>query len=274
MAAGSGPSPTLGGVTSRPQTLNRDILRLAVPALGALIAEPMFLIVDSALVGHLGVEPLAGLGIASAVLQTIVGLMVFLAYSTTPAVARRFGAGDPTPRGVGGDRRHVARARHRRGPGVRRLVRDALPREPLRRDADRVGTGRDLPRHLDVGPPRHAHRVRGDGPAARHAGHGDPAVDRRTRLRRQRPAQLALHLRRRLGHRRFGLRHRARAVGHGRGLRDRGRPAGAPARGIRPSAARRRARLGEIGWLALPAHRLTAGRAARDGGRRHRARHR
>ncbi|WP_243077219.1 MATE family efflux transporter [Microbacterium sp. SS28] len=78
------------------ETLNRDILRLAVPALGALVAEPLFLIVDAALVGHLGVEPLAGLGIASAVLQTIVGLMVFLAYSTTPAVARRFGAGDPT----------------------------------------------------------------------------------------------------------------------------------------------------------------------------------
>ena len=77
-----------------PSTLNRDILRLAVPALGALIAEPLFLIVDSALVGHLGTVPLAALGIASAILQTIVGLMVFLAYSTTPAVARRFGAGD------------------------------------------------------------------------------------------------------------------------------------------------------------------------------------
>jgi putative MATE family efflux protein len=77
-------------------TLNRDILRLAVPALGALVAEPLFLIVDSALIGHLGVDPLAGLGIAGAVLQTIVGLMVFLAYSTTPVVARRFGAGDPT----------------------------------------------------------------------------------------------------------------------------------------------------------------------------------
>ncbi len=74
--------------------LNRDILRLAVPALGALIAEPMFLIVDAALVGHLGVVPLAGLGIAGAVLQTIVGLMVFLAYATTPTVARRFGAGE------------------------------------------------------------------------------------------------------------------------------------------------------------------------------------
>lgn len=76
------------------QTLNREIARLAVPALGALVAEPLFLIVDAALVGHLGIVPLAGLGIAAAVLQTIVGLMVFLAYSTTPAVARRFGAGD------------------------------------------------------------------------------------------------------------------------------------------------------------------------------------
>ncbi|MEZ3161558.1 MATE family efflux transporter [Microbacterium sp. BWT-B31] len=83
-------------MTSPPATLNRDILRLAVPALGSLIAEPLFLIVDSALVGHLGIVPLAALGIASAVLQTIVGLMVFLAYSTTPAVARRFGAGDPS----------------------------------------------------------------------------------------------------------------------------------------------------------------------------------
>ncbi|MFT4157569.1 MAG: MATE family efflux transporter [Microbacterium sp.] len=74
-------------------SLNREILRLAVPAFGALIAEPAFLIVDAALVGHLGTTPLAGLGIASAVLQTIVGLMVFLAYSTTPAVARHVGAG-------------------------------------------------------------------------------------------------------------------------------------------------------------------------------------
>lgn len=81
------------------RSLNRDILRLAVPALGALMMEPLFLLVDSALVGHLGATPLAALGIASAILQTIVGLMVFLAYSTTPAVARRFGAGD-TPSAV------------------------------------------------------------------------------------------------------------------------------------------------------------------------------
>jgi putative MATE family efflux protein len=54
----------------------------------------LFLLADSAMVGHLGSTPLAGLGIAGAILQTIVGLMVFLAYGTTPAVARRLGAGD------------------------------------------------------------------------------------------------------------------------------------------------------------------------------------
>ena len=76
------------------RSLNRDILRLAVPALGSLVVEPLFLALDSAMIGHLGVAQLAGLGIAGSVLQTFVGLMVFLAYSTTPAVARLFGSGD------------------------------------------------------------------------------------------------------------------------------------------------------------------------------------
>ena len=74
--------------------MDRDILRLAVPALGSLIAEPFFLLADSAMVGHLGSTPLAGLGLASAMLQTVIGLMVFLAYTTTPSVARWLGAGD------------------------------------------------------------------------------------------------------------------------------------------------------------------------------------
>ncbi|WP_369411211.1 MATE family efflux transporter [Leucobacter edaphi] len=74
--------------------MDRRIAALAVPALGALIAEPLFLVVDSALVGHLGAGPLAGLAVASAILQTAVGLMIFLAYATTPLVARRRGAGD------------------------------------------------------------------------------------------------------------------------------------------------------------------------------------
>lgn len=80
--------------TASRRAVDRDILRLAVPALGALVAEPLFLLADTAMVGHLGATPLAGLGLASAVLQTIIGLMVFLAYATTPAVARRLGAGD------------------------------------------------------------------------------------------------------------------------------------------------------------------------------------
>jgi putative MATE family efflux protein len=74
--------------------IDRDIVRLALPALGALIAEPLFLLTDTALVGHLGADSLAGLGIASIILQTIVGLLIFLAYATTPTVARRLGAGD------------------------------------------------------------------------------------------------------------------------------------------------------------------------------------
>lgn len=73
---------------------DREILRLAVPAFLALVAEPLFLLADAAIVGHLGTAPLAGLGIAAVVLQTVVGLCVFLAYGTTGSVARRVGAGD------------------------------------------------------------------------------------------------------------------------------------------------------------------------------------
>lgn len=73
---------------------DREILALAVPAFGALVAEPLFLMADSAIVGHLGTAQLAGLGIASAVLTTVIGVFVFLAYATTAAVARRIGAGD------------------------------------------------------------------------------------------------------------------------------------------------------------------------------------
>jgi len=73
---------------------DREIVRLALPALLALVAEPLFLLADSAIVGHLGTTPLAALGIAGAVLQTVVGLCVFLAYGTTAGVARHLGAGD------------------------------------------------------------------------------------------------------------------------------------------------------------------------------------
>ncbi|WP_443064725.1 MATE family efflux transporter [Streptomyces sp. NBC_00588] len=73
---------------------DREIVALAVPAFGALVAEPLFVMADSAIVGHLGTAQLAGLGIASALLTTAVSIFVFLAYATTAAVARRVGAGD------------------------------------------------------------------------------------------------------------------------------------------------------------------------------------
>ncbi len=75
-------------------SVDREILRLAVPAFLALVAEPLFLLSDAAIVGHLGTQELAGLGVAAVVLQTVVGLCVFLAYGTTASVARHLGAGD------------------------------------------------------------------------------------------------------------------------------------------------------------------------------------
>ncbi len=65
-----------------------------MPAFGALVAEPLFVMVDSAIVGHLGTPQLAGLAIAAALLTTAVSVFVFLAYATTAAVARQAGAGD------------------------------------------------------------------------------------------------------------------------------------------------------------------------------------
>lgn len=82
-----------------------EILRLAVPAFGALVAEPLFVLGDSAIVGHLGTAQLAGLAVAATVLTTLVYLCVFLAYGTTAAVARQVGAGnlrDAVQQGIDG----------------------------------------------------------------------------------------------------------------------------------------------------------------------------
>lgn len=82
--------PTAGGDA---RARRREIVALAVPAFFALIAEPLFLLADSAIVGHLGTAQLAALGVAGSVLATAVGLFVFLAYATTATVARALGAG-------------------------------------------------------------------------------------------------------------------------------------------------------------------------------------
>ncbi len=70
-----------------------EILRLALPAFGALVAEPLFLLADSAIVGRIGTVPLGGLGVAAQALSTLVNISIFLAYGTTAAVARQLGAG-------------------------------------------------------------------------------------------------------------------------------------------------------------------------------------
>ena len=72
---------------------DRDILRLSGPALGALAAEPLYVLVDTAVVGHLGTPQLGGLAVAGTVLTTSFFLFNFLAYGTTASVARLFGAG-------------------------------------------------------------------------------------------------------------------------------------------------------------------------------------
>src|SRR3954469_4596866 len=73
---------------------DRPILRLALPALGALAAEPLYVLADTAIAGHLGAEPLAALGLASAILSAMFGLATSLECGTTAQVARADGAGD------------------------------------------------------------------------------------------------------------------------------------------------------------------------------------
>jgi putative MATE family efflux protein len=72
---------------------DREILRLALPALGALAAEPLYILVDTAIVGHLGRPQIAALGLAGAVLGAAFAMFNFLAYGTTAVVARAAGAG-------------------------------------------------------------------------------------------------------------------------------------------------------------------------------------
>jgi putative MATE family efflux protein len=76
------------------RALDREIFALAIPAFATLVSEPLLLLADSAIIGHLGTSQLAGLGIAANVLGVLTGLCIFLAYGTTGMVARRLGAGD------------------------------------------------------------------------------------------------------------------------------------------------------------------------------------
>jgi putative MATE family efflux protein len=77
----------------RPSPFDREIFTLALPALGALAAEPLYLLADTAIVGHLGTPQLAALALASTVLTGLATFCNFLVYGVTAQVARLHGAG-------------------------------------------------------------------------------------------------------------------------------------------------------------------------------------
>ena len=85
------PSRALEALRRSPH--DKVILALAVPALGALAADPLVSLVDTAFVGRLGASSLGALAIASAVFAVAFSVFNFLAYGTTPLVSRAWGAG-------------------------------------------------------------------------------------------------------------------------------------------------------------------------------------
>ncbi|PXX63878.1 putative MATE family efflux protein [Nocardia tenerifensis] len=72
----------------------RRILGLALPTLGVLVAEPIYLLFDLAVVGRLGALALAGLAVGGLILAQVSSQLTFLSYGTTARAARRHGAGD------------------------------------------------------------------------------------------------------------------------------------------------------------------------------------
>jgi putative MATE family efflux protein len=89
-----GPRPATTVDRVRRSPYDREIVALALPALGALAAEPLYLLADTAIVGHLGTPQLAALALAATVLSTLVSLCIFLTYGTTARVSRLHGAGE------------------------------------------------------------------------------------------------------------------------------------------------------------------------------------
>jgi putative MATE family efflux protein len=96
-AATGGAELAMGRRTSgrwRPDQLDRRIVALALPALGALVVQPVYSLTDAAIVGHLGTAPLASLALAGGALAVVGWTAGFLQMATVSAVAYRAGAGD------------------------------------------------------------------------------------------------------------------------------------------------------------------------------------
>src|SRR5829696_1456493 len=166
----SGADPTLRRLARLRSTHDREILRLAVPALGALAAEPLYLLTDTAIVGHLGTVELAALALAATLLSALVTLCNFLTYGTTARVSRLRGAGsDLVARGFTGDDAVLERAEmdvaavRAASAGRRGGVRPR--RDPDRRRGHAV--------HQVVDGVRGPRRVRADLPALAGAGLGN-----------------------------------------------------------------------------------------------------
>jgi putative MATE family efflux protein len=82
---------TMRSVSAAPDL--RTILRLALPALGALAAEPLYVLGDTAIVGHVNTQALAGLALGGLLLAETLGFVTVLEYGATAKVSRLFGAG-------------------------------------------------------------------------------------------------------------------------------------------------------------------------------------
>ena len=87
------PDTTLATDATSEPSLNRRILALALPSLGPMFAEPLMIAADSSMVGHLGTTQLAGMTLAASILTFVVGLCIFLVYTTTAVASRRLGEG-------------------------------------------------------------------------------------------------------------------------------------------------------------------------------------
>ena len=152
----------------------REVIALALPALGALAAEPLYVLGDTAIVGHLGRVPLAGLAIAGMLLSEIVGLCTFLEYGTTAKAARLYGAGAARRRRSTSASRPPG-WRSRSAPSARWLL--ELAAGPALRliagsnDSASLHAGADLVPHRRARRAVHARDRRRAGLAARVPGH-------------------------------------------------------------------------------------------------------
>ena len=242
-----------------------------MPALGALAAEPLYLLADTAMVGHLGTEELAALAIAATLLVGAFTLFNFLTYGTTAQVARLSGAAEHAQAG-----RLAAQALWlASGIGVVLTAAIAALAGAARGAHGRRGEGRGAGR--DLSPDRLARAaVRIDravraGLPARRLGPAHAAHHRRRGERGQRRPERAVHLRLRLGPGGFRLGDRGRAARHGRGVRGRVAP---PPRRLTPAVARRDAPADADRGSDLRSYRFSlcllrrGERGAREGGRR------